>query len=133
MNLSNKRGDTIALETVIFIVLNVAFITILLVFVVKSSSGDFIYEQVYAKQISLLIDEAKPQMTIQLNVEKGLDIAKKNNQNIDSIFNFNNNKVVVNLLGKGGYSFQHYSGYDIETKLDGSYLNIIVREKDDKK
>ena len=35
----DKKGDTIALETVIFIVLNLAFFAILLVFVLQSSEG----------------------------------------------------------------------------------------------
>ena len=81
----NKKADTVVLETTIFIVLNIVFIALLLIFVYTSKEGAFIYEQIYAKQIALLIDNAKPDMTIGLNMENAIKIAKKNNQDLDKI------------------------------------------------
>ena len=65
-----KRG-TVLVENVIFIILNLLFLSILVLFLVKQGSGAIVLEQAYSKQISILIDSAKPPMEIQLDMEKG--------------------------------------------------------------
>ena len=127
----DKRAGTITLETLIFIILNAVFIFLLLFFVYGSSRGAFIYERIYAKQIALLIDNAKPDMTIGLDMEKAVEIAKKNKKPIDKIVSLNQeeNRVEVSLSNKGGHSFKYFSDYDVELKQSESLLSIKIREK----
>lgn len=129
----NKKADTIVLETTIFIVLNILFIVLLLIFVYSSGKGAFVYEEVYAKQIALLIDNAKPNMTIGMDIEKLVKIAESNGKAIDKIVSIDEkeNKVIVSLSNKGGHSFQYFSDYDIEFRQTEMYLSIIIKEKNE--
>jgi len=77
-NKMNKRGDEIVMEQAIFIILNLIFFLTLLYFVYNSSSGSFVNEQYYAKQIALMIDEAKPGTVISIDVTDGYNLVKKN-------------------------------------------------------
>ena len=57
----DKRGKmTFLTGVVMFIILNVVFFTVLFLFLGIKGTGSGIYEQIYAKQIALLIDQAKP-------------------------------------------------------------------------
>lgn len=73
-----KKGLEAISENLIFIVLNTIFFVIFFVFVARASTGAAFYEQLYAKQISLLIDSAKPGMNIEIDVSKLVKLAKKN-------------------------------------------------------
>ncbi len=128
----NKKADTIVLETIIFIVLNLIFFVAMLWFVYGSGKGAFIYEQVYAKQIALLIDDAKPNMTLGLNIEKGIEIAEENGKSVEKIVSIDDKekKVIVSLSDKGGYVFQYFSDYNIETRITENYLTIKLWEKE---
>ena len=129
----NKKADTVVLETTIFIVLNIVFIALLLIFVYTSKEGAFIYEQIYAKQIALLIDNAKPDMTIGLNMENAIKIAKKNNQDLDKIVSISNNenKVIISLSSRGGHSFQYFSDYNVSIQINQNHLTIKIKEKNE--
>ena len=75
----NKRGEEgIIYPVIIFVILNLIFISSLLIFVDKSSRGTAIYEQAYAKQIVLLINGAQAETEIILDFEKAIEIAEKN-------------------------------------------------------
>lgn len=127
-----KRGDTTLLETIMFIVLNAIFFVALIVFAYMQSSGAALYEQTYAKQIGLLIDEARPMMTITLDIGKGIELAKKSGvTNLDGIVRIDESKkeVVVGLTGRGGYKFQYFSDYDVSVKVNEPVVVISIKEK----
>ena len=127
----NKKADTIVLETTIFIILNLVFIFLLLMFVYSSGKGAFVYEEMYAKQIALLIDNAEPDMIVGLNMEKAVEIAEENGKPKDEIVSLDKEegKVEVSLSSKGGHSFQYFSDYDVEIKFIQDNLEIKIREK----
>jgi len=137
--LKEKRADTVVLETTIFIILNLVFIVMLLIFVWSSGKGAFTYEEAYAKQIALLIDNAKPEMTLSFDIQKGVEIAKDKGIKEDEInkivkIDEKENKVVVDLSGKGGYSYRYFTDYSVETEIvsgaqDEKFLTIKIKEK----
>jgi len=125
----DKRAATIPLETVIFIVLNLIVFLLLLVFVRNSANGALVYEQAYSKQIALFIDEAKPEMSLMINMEKALEIAKdKNPEDIVKI-DETGNRVIVSLGSSGGYSYQYFTNYAVEKNFNGIYLFLKIKEK----
>jgi hypothetical protein len=132
----NKKGDEILTEHVIFIVLNLIFFAVMLLFILRSSNSAGVYEQAYAKQIAMLIDRAEPDMTFSIDISKLIEIAKKKGQitaNIVGIDN-TNNKVTVSLSKTKGYSFQYYTNYDVsilnpESIENSQKINIAVKEK----
>src|SRR3989338_11032712 len=97
--MKNKKGE-ILVENVIFIVLNIIFISILIFFLFKQGSGAVLLEQTYSKQIALMIDSAKPAMEIKLNMEKAKEVAEKNKIDFKDAVSITGNVVNVKLSQK---------------------------------
>lgn len=106
-----KRGD-ILVGDVIFIILNLVFLSILVVFVVSKMNDSANMEEQYAKQIALIIDSAKPGMEIHLNMEDAIKKATDNNQDITKIVRIDGNLVTVKLREKGEYSYSFFNDVD---------------------
>lgn len=124
----NKRGEILA-ENIIFIVLNLIFLTILMLFLFKQGSGAIVLEESYAKNIALLIDSSKPVMEIYLNMEKGIKLAEKNNVKIEDIVKINDNIVTVKLSEKGGYSYSFFNNVDATAYPKEEFYVFIINEK----
>ena len=101
------------MENVIFIILNVLFLAILILFLLRQGQGAIILEQSYAKQIALLIDSAKPGMTIILDMSKAKDLAEKNGLEFKDIVINENNVIMVKLSEKGGYSYSYFNEVNV--------------------
>lgn len=129
----NKRGEIVGFETVIFTMLNLIFFCVMLFFIYRVGTGAFLYEQAYAKEIVLVIDNSQPEMKILIDMNDAVDIAKKNNQDKMKIFSIdeNENKVIVSLTGKGGYGFRYFSNYTVDYKMNGNYLELNIGEKNE--
>jgi len=130
--LKNKKAEGLIYPQVIFIVLNITFILLLMLFVFKSSTGAAVYEQAYAKQLALIIDNAKPDIELDFNFEKGFELAEENEispAEIKNMVQFSNNQVVVKLADKGGYKINYFSDYDVSSYFNGKILKIIIKEK----
>lgn len=132
----NKRGMLI--ETVIFFALNILFFVVLAVFIVNSSSGATVYEQAYAKEIALIIDQAKENTTLTIDFTDALKLAQKNGVKPEEVIQINNleKKVIVRLGKSGGYSFGYFSNYDIlPEEKSGKFIvgnSIFMRIKESK-
>ena len=109
----NKRGE-ILVENVLFIVLNIIFISLLIFFLFKQGSGAILLEQTYSKQIALMIDSAKPTMEIKLNMEKAQKISKENKIDFSEAVSITGNVVKVKLSQKWGYEYSFFN--DVEVK-----------------
>ena len=112
----NKKGNILT-ENIIFVVLNVIFITILVLFLFTRAGSAAIYEERYAKQIALMVDAAKPGMVIDLNMTDAIKQANKENFPIDKIVNITNNIVTVKLREKGGYSYSFFNDVQANANL----------------
>jgi hypothetical protein len=125
----NKRGDTLPLETTIFIVLNLAFFVVMLIFIWSTSGGKIVYEQAYAKEIALMIDTAKPEMNIFIDMsilnEKFKTGDLKEVIKIDTL----KKEVILSLSSGRGYSYRYYSGNDISMEIKGDILELNIKEK----
>jgi len=113
----NKRGD-ILIGDVIFIVLNLVFLTILIIFVVSKSNDASRFEELYAKQAALIIDSAKPGMIMHLDMKDAIEKAIDENQNIATLVTINGNTVTVKLSDKGGYSYSFFNDVNVNVYLD---------------
>jgi len=108
------------MENVVFIILNVLFLTILILFLARQGQGAIVLEQSYAKQIALLIDSAKPGMTIILDMGKAKDLAEKNNLEFKDIVKKTDNVITIRLSEKGGYSYSYFNDVDVSLYPDTS-------------
>jgi len=119
----NKKA-AILMENVIFIILNILFITILILFLLRQGQGAVLLEQSYAKQIALLIDSAKPGMTIILDMGKAKDLAEKNGLEFKDSVTKTNTIITVRLSTSGGYSYSYFNDVNVSLYPNGDPENI---------
>lgn len=125
-----KRGSTLTLETVIFFILNIAFFVVMSGFVYNSVQNSAFYEQNYAKQIALIIDNSKTETSILIDVSEIVKIANENKKNINDIVKVDKaqNKISVSLRDGRDYSHRYFTNANIITKIDGNWLTINVQK-----
>lgn len=123
----DKKAYMFGLETTIFIVLNIMFFVIVIFFIRGSGNNDLIYEQTYAKQIALFIDNAKPGTEINLDVSNLLEIAKNNhfNGNVVMIDNINK-RIRINLVEGRGYSYGYFTNSSIVWDLKKEEGRLVM-------
>lgn len=117
---SREKKGAILVENIIFIVLNILFISILMVFLLRQGSGAIVLEQSYAKNLALLIDSSKPVMEMKLNMKEGFVLAEKNGINADEIVKIDKDRniVTVKLSEKGGYEYSFFNNVDVTVYPD---------------
>jgi len=122
-----KRG-TILIENIIFIILNLAYLSILVLFLFRQGNGAIALEQSYAKNIALLIDSSKPVMEMKLNMEDAMNLAEKNGIAIEDIVKIAGNIITVKLSSKGGYEYSFFNEVDVTAYPDVSpEKNYIIK------
>jgi urate oxidase len=130
MKKNGKKGQILT-ENIIFIVLNLIFLSILVLFVYSKSGGEAVLEEKYAKQIALVIDSAKPSMKIHLNMEDAYKKAESNgfdNRSVVSV-DSQNNIVNVKLRNGNGYSYNFFNDVDVFSYYDGNgKVDYVIRE-----
>ncbi len=112
-----KKKGQILVENVVFIILNLIFLTILILFIYSKIGSESLLEEKYSKQIALLIDSAKPGMIIHLNMEDAINEAKKNNFNENIVF-VSGNTITVKLREKGENSYSFFNDVDVSVYPD---------------
>lgn len=125
-----KRGE-ILIENVVFIILNLAFLVILVLFLIKQGAGTTLLQESYAKQIALLIDGAPPNSILKLNMEKGKKISDKNEIPFDQIVNIQGNIVSVKLSSDSSSSYSFFKDVRIDNYYtDGNYYIFSIPEEE---
>ena len=116
---ANKRA-TILVSNIIFIILNLVFLTIVILFILQQGKGITTLEESYAKQIALIFDSAKPGMDIFLNFEEGAAVVRnkmgsqflQGNLFKQEVVTFDKNVVTVKLdktNNRKGYSYSFFN------------------------
>lgn len=115
----NKKGNILT-QNIIFIILNLIFLSILVVFLFSKMGSAAVLEEKYAKQIALILDSAEPGMIINLNMEDAIKIANKENRALNDIISIQSNVVKVQLREKGDYSYSFFNDIDVSIYPDTS-------------
>ncbi len=133
--MTDSGEDYNLVEEVIFIILNFVFFGALAFFVINSASGAFVYEQIYAKEVALLIDSSEIGTTIRFDVSEGYEIASDKGFNSENMVKIENGEVVFQLSGSRGYSMGYFNDVvieDLSYEVIGEkvYLNFRVVENE---
>lgn len=125
----NKKGNILT-QNIIFIILNLIFLSILVVFLFSKMGSAAVLEEKYAKQIALILDSAEPGMIINLNMEDAIKIANKENRALNNIISIQSNVVKVQLREKGDYSYSFFNDLviDIDFSIYPDTSSIPVKE-----
>lgn len=124
--MKNKRGN-ILLENIIFIILNVLFITILVIFLFTKTGSAAVLEEKYAKEIALIIDSAKSDMVVFIKMEDAIKTAEKEGFPAGKIVTINDNIVTVKLREKGGYSYSFFNDVSPNLNFDRGNNSYFFR------
>jgi len=126
----NKKAVEMLMNNVIIIVIIAVFFAFMFLFVGRAGAQVTIAEQTYAKQIALLIDNAKIGTIIDLDISELKIISEKNRKELDNAIIINNQdgKVRVALTSKGGYEFEFFNNADILWSINENNLHMEVVE-----
>ena len=116
--MKKNRKANILTENIIFIVLNLVFLSILILFLFSNVGSAAILEEKYAKQIALIIDSAKQGMTIHLNMEDAIETALDEGRNLNEVVLIHDNIITVQLREKGSYSYSFFNDVQVNANLD---------------
>jgi len=125
MFVRNKKGE-ILVENIIFILLNVIYLSILIIFLLKQGSGAVFLEDSYSKNIALLIDSARPGMIMKLNLQELKDVSDKNAIPFSDVVKISENYVTVKLSDKGGKSYHFFNSINATAYPDNTNPGIYV-------
>ena len=117
----NKKGNILT-ENIIFIILNLVFLSILIIFLFSKMGAAAVLEEKYAKQIALILDSAEPVMIISINMKDAIKIANKENRDLNNIISIQDTVVKVQLREKGGYSYSFFNDIDPSIYLNKSSI-----------
>ena len=127
----NKKAEGELLSPIIFIIANIIFFGILILFVYNLSSGALVYEEAYAKEIGLLLDKAKPGTSIYVDFEKGYEFISENKIPLTHSVNISEQNVSVKLT-KGTdkpYVFQYFSDNEVQLTFSKNENYVLVEVK----
>lgn len=119
----NDKGEFL-IENVVFILLNAIFLFILVLFLIKQGQGSVVLEQIYAKEIALLVDSAKPNMLIKIDMEKGMKLAEKNGIDFREAVRVDGNAIRVQFSENSGYTYSFFNDVNLNV-----YPEINARNK----
>lgn len=123
----NKKANILT-ENIIFIILNLVFLTILVFFLLTKIGGVAVLEEKYSKEIALLIDSSEKGMEIHLNMEDAIDKAKGEKRNLGEVILIKDNVVTVQLGDKVGHSYSFFNDVSvnvIDNTNKGEYVFVV--------
>lgn len=107
-----------------FVILNVVFLSFLIIFLTMAMTGNGLNEKIYAKKICLAIDSMKPGTEIALYLPKLFDIAQRNNFNGEIVsIDYSKGTINVKVADDEGYTFNYF------TKLDAGSFSIDANKQ----
>jgi len=138
-----KKGMDELVSNFIWIILTLIFLALIVLFVDSKSDNPARLEEKYAKQIALLLDNAKPGMEITLDMFDAYSLAiklsgKSKNEIHESLVTIQDNFVNVKVKPDGkGVSYHFFNniqlklinGHPIPDFTDGRYTFIVENYK----
>ena len=137
-----KKGEGgILTNNLIYIILFLVFFVLMFYYILGYQDGASVWEEFYSKEITKIINEAKPGTEVYLDVTKLTSIAFKNGKTKKEIIYFDNveNSVIVSLNKGSGTEFKFYNDVDIfepEIKLISGgvktnrlYFKVIEKQR----
>jgi len=123
----NKKA-AILHETVIFVVLNLIFLSMMILFIQMKGSSVHIAEEETAKQIALLIDRARPGTDIEVYLKDFFEKAESKGMSRDRTIRIDNDNNVVMVKGSEdtAYDYAYFNNVNVKFNFQGDYLILEV-------
>jgi hypothetical protein len=123
----NKKADLLH-ENLIFIILNVIFFVMMILFVTLKGSAIHIAEEEIAKQIALLIDVSKPGTDLEINLQDFFEKAESKDMRRERTVIIDNQKNIVIVKGSPDsfYDYSYFNDVNINFNFKGDYLILEI-------
>jgi hypothetical protein len=123
----NKKADLLH-ENLIFIVLNVIFFVMMILFVQMKGSAIHIAEEETAKQIAIIIDVAKPGTDLEINLKDFFEKAEDKGIKRDKSVRIDNEKNLVVVKGSKDsfYDYSYFNDVNVKFNFKDDYLILEV-------
>ncbi len=115
------------MDHVVYILIVLAFFLILIFLVARVGETSSGFEQVFAKKIALLVDNAKPGTIIELDADNFIYLSRKNKFN--PVIKLENNQVYVKIYEKGGYYYTYFSDNNVTVLVNRDTSKIVLTIK----
>ena len=125
--IQGKKGDSVLIDTIIFLVLVGLFAAVMFIFSSKHKFGGAVIEGMYAKKIALALDLARPGTYIVVNLEEGAKVAEE--LNVEPAVFLDENYVVVKLTEGKGSKHPFFNDVDVELSYDARKKEVIILVK----
>ena len=128
--MKNKKADILH-ENIIFIILNVVFFSIMLIFIYLQGSSVHLDEEETAKQIVLLIDASRPETIIEINLKDLFLESEKNGINRENVVEIDKDKslVIVKASGDSFYEYGYFNDVYVLNSIKGDSLVLEIKGK----
>ncbi|HKL23849.1 MAG TPA: hypothetical protein VJ912_00780 [Candidatus Nanoarchaeia archaeon] len=130
-----KKGELLV-ENVIFIILNLVFLSIIVLFLVQQGNSVGELEETYSKKAALMIDSAEPVMKIKFDMRKGLEKINKKELDFENALEIKNNKVIVSLSNDSYFDYHFFNDVSVSSYPDKNNKNeytglyvLVINEK----
>jgi hypothetical protein len=123
----NKKASFLH-ENLIFIILNVMFFVIMLLFVTMKGSEIHLAEEEVSKQIALLIDVSKSGTRLEINLQEFFEKAESKGMRRERTIKIDNEDNFVKVIGSEDtfYEYSYFNDVDINFNFEGDYLILEV-------
>jgi hypothetical protein len=127
MLLKHKKGNILT-ETVIFVILNITFFAVMLLFIYLQSSPVHIAEEGVAKQVALLIDASKPGSEIKINLK---DFFEESEIRDDKaiVIDHDRNVVVAKGSDDSFFEYSYFNDVDVSPNVVEGWLELKIDVK----
>lgn len=115
------------LEHTVFILLIIIWVIILGMALYRVQHNTALYEQLYAKEIALVIDRAEPGMEVQFDLTRAYNLATKNNLKGEIMrIDPREHTIIVRLTDGKGYSYHFFNNAVISWNADKTTRKIFL-------
>lgn len=127
---SKRAGENILPGTIIFLLLNILFFSMMLFFVYRAGTGSSMIEKKYCREIALIIDSMKIGTEADISLEQVFESAKSNGflntgQNVFS-FDFQNNTITIRTAKGYGHSYSYFTNVSNSQVLFDTNKKILI-------
>ncbi|MBI2448686.1 hypothetical protein HYV49_00125 [Candidatus Pacearchaeota archaeon] len=124
----NKKGIELIMGTIVFMIFNLVYFSVLFIFVSRVGSGIAQYEELYAKQLALILDrvDSNAGNEIYFNINDGALLSEK--KGFTPKINIEGNNLNVQLIQGRGYEYSFFNKLNIDK---AEY--VVLEEKFEKK
>ncbi len=117
LKIKNEKGELLV-QNVLFLVLNLVFLSILFAFVFREANSVANLEEIYSKKIALAIDSAEPIMVLEMDLSDLKEKLDKEGRSFSEVVTISDNLVKIQLEKDSGHSYYFFNDVDVSAYPD---------------